>query len=216
MRTCARGLATGAALLAMLAPAAHAEEATASDPSASTAPAVAAARPASLVVPASAVVYTTGALGGRTGGAGKGRKGPLPELAISGLIVLGSGYVGTVLGGQIAAAFFGPVELEVGGKTTVDKLWVPIFGPFDAYSYNDSTVRPACEVRFDCTPGLVDGANIGILIGGAAQVTGVVLFVVGLATGGGGGDGPSTPKNRVIMTSSTLPGGGMLHVAGSF
>jgi hypothetical protein len=105
-------------------------------------------------------------------------------LAGAGLITLGAGYVGTVVGGQFSKnVLFNSFDHMIGADVVVDKLWIPVIGPWLGMAYYEDTVRANCIAA----QRICDSMNIWMIataFGGVVQTTGVIMIAAGVLSGG--------------------------------
>jgi hypothetical protein len=146
-----------------------------------------------------------------------GSKGPSGdnELLRAGLITLGASWVATVAIGQFSKnVLFDQFARDVHGETTVDKLWLPVYGAWDGLIYNETDVRTACDMRVATSGGsctLTTVSSIAISVGALAQTTGLVLAIVGVATAGGG---KRSAGKMALVPRATADGAGVTLVGG--
>ena len=173
-------------------------------------------------------VYRTTATGNSVSGpsreqdTGGGKQPGRNDLLRAGLITLGVSYVSTVVIGQtLKELTFGDFIYAIGGDQTVDKLWIPVFGAWDALIYNETEVRPRCEMLADSPewPGthcdLTTPSSLAVGFGAVAQTVGLVLTIRGLLRV----PKPKTTQHdgrRVMVTPYGNAGGAGLVVTGGF
>jgi hypothetical protein len=153
--------------------------------------------------PSTATVYTTGATGG--GWTSSSEKGPSGDskLLTAGLITLGAGYLGSVVGSEISIHYLVNPPDRGYSQIVVDDMWVPILGPIKALGDNETKVYDACKVMHsNCDA--THAFEAAIAVGAAAQITGVVLTVVGFMRMRHGGDKPGTTQLTIVPQSNGL------------
>ena len=153
--------------------------------------------------------------GGKTGGPQTENK-----RLRAGLITLGISYVTTVAIAQYYSTTFGDFEHAVGADGTVDRLWIPVLGPWSALAYNLDHVSTQCDtvptmpqfMFYNCNE--LDAANIAIYIGGLAQTIGFGMTMYALLK-------PPTPhakheEKRFVLVPHGSPTSTGLTLTGSF
>lgn len=105
----------------------------------------------------------------------------------AGLLTLAIGYGSTVAIGQIIdATLIGDFENAVGAGGVIDRLWLPVLGPWSAIIYNETTVSDNCSDPAILTmyPGyscnLLHPSSLFIFAGAAAQTIGFGMTMYGL------------------------------------
>jgi hypothetical protein len=155
--------------------------------------------------------HTDGKSGGLHGG---------NETLKAGLLTLAIGYGSTVAIGQIVdATLIGDFENAVGAGGVIDRLWVPVLGPWSAIIYNETTVSDNCSdptilaqyPGFSCN--LLHQSSLFIFAGAAAQTIGFGVAMYGLLK-------PPAPHARSEKQLVLVPHGGPasagLTLSGSF
>ena len=105
----------------------------------------------------------------------------------AGLMTLTIGYASTVAIGQIIdATLIGDFENAVGAGGVIDRLWIPVLGPWSAIVYNETTVSDNCNdptilamyPGYSCN--LLHPSSLFVLVGATAQTIGFGMTMYGL------------------------------------